>query len=504
MDKIRILQLGYTNWNTVYILPECAELDFWPPLAEEPDQEKKHYDLVMIERPVSASESTYVRSHVNAYCLYIRKDLTADSILKNLYWTKMGRLIGEEQIQEFLLTQLPFYFETPYGEKYNHQNLNVSPLFRGSISRKGNYCLTVQGDFGTDFRQIVYWKNTIPVTAGLVLDFWLEYETRGEVEIQLCIRSFGMGTVDGGIDSTVIYTEQQLKNIVRFKADKNASIFVSINARGTGALRIIALHDRYSRGERGHFLPGGKRYVTSKREEIFAYFDPGDRKPPLNVYFSGYKTEEGFEGFNMMKRLGAPFLLISEARLEGGSFYMGSKEFENLLASVIQSYLQRLGFRETDLILSGISMGSTGALYYGSLLRPHAILAGKPLVNIGAIASNERLLRPGGFPTALDVLMYETHGTDQMHIRQLNQKFWETFDCGDFRHTKLVAAYMRDDDYDQGAYRMLLDHLYHKNAAIYGKGIPGRHNDNTAAIVAWFRQQFRDILQRDFQRDMSE
>lgn len=43
-------------------------------------------------------------------------------------------------------------------------------------------------------------------------------------------------------------------------------------------------------------------------------------KPPLNVYFSGYRTAEGFEGYYMMKRMNAPFLLIGDPRVEGGSF----------------------------------------------------------------------------------------------------------------------------------------------------------------------------------------
>ena len=74
------------------------------------------------------------------------------------------------------------------------------------------------------------------------------------------------------------------------------------------------------------------------------YFDPGDMKPPLNVYFSGYKTQEGFEGFYMMRNMGTPFLLISEARLEGGAFYLGDKEYENLIVSGIQDCLKQLGF----------------------------------------------------------------------------------------------------------------------------------------------------------------
>ena len=58
------------------------------------------------------------------------------------------------------------------------------------------------------------------------------------------------------------------------------------------------------------------------------------------------------------------------------------------------------------MILSGISMGAYGALYYGCDIKPHAMILGKPLVNIGNVALNEKYLRPGGFPTSLDVLHY--------------------------------------------------------------------------------------------------
>ena len=151
------------------------------------------------------------------------------------------------------------------------------------------------------------------------------------------------------------------------------------------------------------FIPGGEKHITSAREEVFSYFDPGDMRPPLTVYFSGYKTQEGFEGYYMMRKMGCPFLLIAEARLEGGGFYMGSEEYENLLLEVIERSRKELGFTRHQVLLAGMSMGSFGALYYGCDIRPHAILLGKPLASIGDVASNEKLFRPGVFPTSLDV-----------------------------------------------------------------------------------------------------
>ena len=33
----------------------------------------------------------------------------------------------------------------------------------------------------------------------------------------------------------------------------------------------------------------GGRFTDEKRDEFIHYFNPGDMKPPLNVYFSGYR-----------------------------------------------------------------------------------------------------------------------------------------------------------------------------------------------------------------------
>ena len=50
-------------------------------------------------------------------------------------------------------------------------------------------------------------------------------------------------------------------------------------------------------------------------------------------------------------------------------------------------------------------MGSFGALYYATVLEPSAVIIGKPLINIGTIANNMKLLRPNEFGTANDVLL---------------------------------------------------------------------------------------------------
>ena len=99
-----------------------------------------------------------------------------------------------------------------------------------------------------------------------------------------------------------------------------------------------------TRYEFGKFVLGGEILKDSHRQEINYFFYPGDFKPPLAVYFSGYRRAEGFEGFGMMRGLGCPFLLFSDQRLDGGVFYLGSDELEEGIRRIIQEHLALLGF----------------------------------------------------------------------------------------------------------------------------------------------------------------
>ena len=47
---------------------------------------------------------------------------------------------------------------------------------------------------------------------------------------------------------------------------------------------------------------------------------------------------------------------------------------------------------------------------------------------------------------------------------------------------------------------MLISHIQSEGAQVYGKGLHGRHNDNTGGIVNWFLDQYATILAEDFGR----
>ncbi|WP_028242534.1 accessory Sec system protein Asp2 [Pseudobutyrivibrio ruminis] len=496
MDKIKVLVVSDRDWNSCYTVPDYLRIISY---KDEVIKKKDIYEIVILEKNIEEDDFDILKEHSYSYCLFAVKDLQLNDTTKMLFAQRMGKILYHNEIQSFLDNDAKKYFSKPYGEKLKPSDIGISRDFKGKISWDGNYCVNLEGDYGSKLNQIAFWRNNIPITKGQAIEFWLEYKKDESVDISLSIKEYAVGSLADEIEVKE-FSEDDLKNPVIIEGKEDGEIFCSVNASGTGKLGIIALHDRVSHYDVGSFMVGGKRFVTSEGEEIFAYFDPGDLKPPLAVYFSGYKTLEGFEGYQMMRKMGCPFLLIADQRFEGGGFYMGSPEYEKLMVDIVDSYLAKLDFYPNELILSGISMGTTGAMFYGCDLKPHALIIGKPLVSLGDIAFNERLKRPKGFATSLDLLNHYGGGMDEGAIDRLNEKFWEKLRHTDFSRTKFIVSYMIEDDYDSTAYEKLLSELNSSGVQVYGKGLHGRHNDNTLGITTWFKGQYDKVLKNDFNR----
>ncbi len=510
--ELRALQLGKENLAEVFQIPACVEWQYEKGNERESFMERQleegylTYDVAIIGRNITEEEKEYLFHHVRAYGLFVLSGFEPELPLKWLMKSRVGRILEKEDLQNFLEDEIRCFFSNDYGEKCRLKYFAVSPQFYGDISYSGYRGIELQGDFGEEYRQIGFWRMNLPFFSGQALEFWLEYEKEREVELQLEITSFIKGSVNQ-VANRWIFTNQELcsQNLCIIEnRGTDSHLFISLYAKGVGSLRIINLHDRWSRKGYGEILPGGKRRVISNREEAFFYFEPGDLKPPLNIYFAGYRTKEGFEGYGMLRSFGSPFLLISEQRLEGGGFYIGDEEYESCIREEIEERMKELGFSSKDVVMGGISMGSTGAMYYGAAINPKFLILGKPLANLGNIAEAERIERPGGFPTSIDML--KKYQNAKLPVEEavvgLNAKFWNQFDKADWKKTVFVVSYMLEDDYDRAAYQVMLSHLHTVGTRIYGRGIHGRHNDNTPGIVKWFLTEYKKILRLAYQREV--
>ena len=84
----------------------------------------------------------------------------------------------------------------------------------------------------------------------------------------------------------------------------------------------------------------------------------------------------------------------------------------------------------------------------------------------------------------------------------MDRRLWDRFGQANIDDTKMMLAYMENDDYDLTAYPDLLRHVAAggKHPHIISRGWPGHHLDHSVEAVIWFQQQFNNLLRDDFGR----
>ncbi|MCS4487341.1 accessory Sec system protein Asp2 [Staphylococcus americanisciuri] len=505
VKKFKVLQIGSTDnlqtdetiWRYVSeeeVLEEQEEMQFQL-------EKEGPYDFIYVKVPYSNKLMKLLEVLSEPYTTYVDQRYWDKAFRTHDLTRKYCMLCFEYQNEDERLEKLKAVtFPGQYGDKVQLIHCKLTRYFDGTVHYEGNEALMISGDFGDNMAPFLSWKQHLGYDKDKVIQVWPEYTVSDEVEIMFVYR-LAPTNESHTVKETFVRKQDELITPLEIpRQPHDAHILISMYAKGKGTIRVGAVHKRWSRLDLGQFILGGKRYADSNRDEFIYYFNPGDMQPPLNVYFSGYRSAEGFEGFYMMKKLNAPFMLIGDPRLEGGAFYLGSEEYEQAIKQVIEEKLEALGFQRNELILSGLSMGSFGALYYGAQLNPAAIVVGKPLINLGTIAENMALVRPEDFGTSLDVLYKNEKGLTSASIQQLNDKFWQQFSQADWSHTTFAISYMAHDDYDKHAFEMMLPILSRQQARVMQRGVPGRHNDDTPTITSWFVNFYHMILESQYGR----
>lgn len=535
--KEKIVQVGSSNWQKVYDIPDRLEWIYLAPeeieafAAKEHDyrrvfkeQQKKiqtlrdsgkKADLMAIKAMTKLKPPTKYKALVLTDADYPETILELEDLFEpyetfydqcltaETEWTKgfLHRKMAHPADFSDPVVMLNLFkkilFSSQYGAKIYVESLQVTDNFSGSALFDGGRYLVLDGIYGDDYEQIAYYNMTLPYDENIPQDLFLDHRCDDTVQTKIVVHLVQEGAIDNIIHEWV-FDGNATKEELNLNVDASGSLFISLLAKGFGELKVGPCHYRFSRCGFGEFVLGGERFVDDYQDEFMYFFHPQDFKPPLCVYFSGFRTAEGFEGYGMMKAMGTPFLLICDPRLEGGSFYIGSDRFEQRISDVIQEKLDFLGFTREQLVLSGMSMGTFGASYHGSKLSPHAIVLSKPVLSLGEVALKEKISRPMGFPTSLDILkQFEGELTIEAADR-LDNRFWNQFKRGDFSRTKFFIAYMQDDDYDSSAFDKIRQYVQH----VVLRGVPGRHGDGGDVPVIWFLKQYQNILKNDFGREL--
>ena len=508
MSKIKVLQIGENDWTVGISVPENVQWFYWSAeeiatnlseLQLEADA-KIQYNAIFLSDGCFSEQLLLLDKYVEVYELFYTDKISwSDECVFRFLKKKMAQKIKKDDKHEIVYDFSKILFSGQYGAKLHPFDLIVNENLKSNSYFEGNNYLVVAGNFGHSYITLATYQYNIMCDNSIRLDLWLEHVLQLDCDIRLNVRLINSGSVDNIIKEWTVEGRLLLEPVV-LDFPNDGYLSITIQARGYGKIKLGPLHYRHSRDGFGQFILGGERYADSTGRELFYYFYPGDCKPPLNVYFSGYRSAEGFEGYWMMKEMGTPFLLIADPASEGGRFYLGSTDYEKKVVEVIQKAMTDLGFSNKDLILSGLSMGAFGALYYGIDLNPHAIIVGKPLVNLGTMASSEKILRSKIFPTSLDLLYYICGDLSLSSIETLDNRFKiKLEEVGEF-DSQLLFAYMKHDDYDSAAFEDLLKYSLKSSVSIIGKGWDGRHNDNSTAVIRWFINLYQRVLERDFGR----
>ncbi|TLQ04825.1 accessory Sec system protein Asp2 [Pediococcus stilesii] len=416
---------------------------------------------------------------------------------------KNPQFIDFKNTQDLAKQIKKYFFAGQLGYKLNFDKVRFNPSFMGTITQLGHNSFKVESKNNNQYEKVMSWHAPLGIAPNTEWDVILEHE-RLTLTTNLKLR---LSLVNPQNERRYLLKDiknDELNQDIKIDvAPQGGYLVAEIFVKGSDiSFEIGQIHVRHSRGHRGEMLIGEHEIIDESQlnSSVLYYFDSGDFKPPLNVYFSGFRTAEGVEGGIMMRNLKSPSLIFGDQRILGGSFYVGSSKIQKGIIEVIKQTMEKLNFEPNDLIFSGLSMGTYAALYYSSFLSPAWVIIGKPLVNLGTIAGNERINRPNGFPTSLDVLLRLTGDVNHENLMKANNIFWDVFSKNGHKGTNFVIAYMENDDYDQYAFDQLTEYLHESvpESRIIHKGLVGRHNDATGELIQWYLQQYRNILETEY------
>ncbi|MBP2058873.1 accessory secretory protein Asp2 [Lactobacillus colini] len=501
---MKILQLGKENWKDKYQIPVGIDWHYndFPDNVTNNEKDSLYAGVIISEKIELSSENwKKLQWLVNPRCV-----LYNDSIYDQL--SKDAQIFLKYQLAEKITEDpqilinhlLVRYYTKQSGIRILPADLALNEEIASEFEYADSGHMRLEIDTQGDWANLGSYRNVLYVDPNKLLDLWLEFKAN---DIQLRLKIFI------NYNSEIHEYTLPLHSIKETTFDlpissKERFGCITVEAKGKGKLEYGILHARWSRDNKGILLVGGKRIVNPQnREEIVYYFNPGDLKPPLNIYFAGANELERFEAYETFRNFHSPSLLFADMRLTIGEFYDDYDGFmgQQIIAKITET-LDNLSFGRSQLIINGISMGSYAALKYGPLLKPYMINVSKPITNLGLIALRTRLHRPKIFDTIFDIDYQINHDISKNGLEQMDKAFWDKFNNYDLSETRLFVSYMKNDDYDNKTITNLKSSIAIKKARqVTYKGFMGRHNDDYD-VIGWFLSRLGQVIREDFNREI--
>ena len=289
---MRVLQIGRDDWSASCRVPAGLEWVF----ADVDDESGFDADVIgrvdvtVLDALCGLARLQAVDPLVTPYTLLVSRSLmTAFDDTYQQFFARKVAVYEDLEDRQGVVDEIPRrYFTKPFGQKLEIRTMLVSPFHESDAWYEGNAFLATNVDNDGDFRQLAMWKENILYENRRPLELWPEYVKDAGCEIELVVQLVQSGTADV-IAYQKAYSEAELAEPIVFSHPTSGYLSCSIFARGHGVVRIGPVHYRHSRLGAGDLLPGGRRIVDARREELFYYFHPGDLRPPLNIYFAGYR-----------------------------------------------------------------------------------------------------------------------------------------------------------------------------------------------------------------------
>ncbi|MBS5355042.1 MAG: accessory Sec system protein Asp2, partial [Streptococcus parasanguinis] len=279
-----ILQIGSSNWQDQVDLPAGLGWHFFqvtalPSLKDYMEEEEiSKFKALILEKPEDllalGEDLTYFQPYTVFYDDSHQLETPSEE-LAHFLTLKQARPWDFSNKPQFLYVIERFLYDNQYGDSFMVGDLQVRPDFAGQQTVLGQHFLKLDGAYGEEFTPIVQWVYNYVYDASRPINFWLEYEKDPSCQVQLRIQFYRRGGLGDWVKDAV-FSEEEMQAPLELDGAEPYYLAFSLEAKGEGMLTIGALHKRLSHGPLGGMTLGAQTLRDRKRQEIFAYFHPGD------------------------------------------------------------------------------------------------------------------------------------------------------------------------------------------------------------------------------------